>query len=119
MYKAAASTITAFVLLSGCASRPAPNLEPSAATAALKGEASPPPPATAANQPTTDGFAATVNRYCPIMQRSRLNATSMVDLTVEFEGQTVGLCCEDCRDGWQSMDDNERRERLKAVLAKR
>lgn len=66
-----------------------------------------------------DGFTATANRWCPIMQKMKLNASTAVEHTVEFEGRVVGFCCEDCRDAWASMDDTERRERLKAVLAKK
>ena len=64
------------------------------------------------------GFAATVNRWCPVMQKMKLNASTAVEHTTEFEGQIVGFCCEDCRDAWASMDDAERRERLKTVMAK-
>ncbi len=127
MLKAAGSVALACFLV-GCCARPQTNGDPSAAPATVAAPASPAvanrvsePPPTSANPvaPSADGFAATINRYCPIMQRSRLSATTMVDLVTEFEGQTVGFCCEDCRDAWQSMDDSERRERLKTVLAKR
>lgn len=65
-----------------------------------------------------DGFTATANHWCPIMQKMKLNASTAVEHTVEFDGQVVGFCCDDCRDAWASMDDAERRERLKTVMAK-
>jgi hypothetical protein len=64
------------------------------------------------------GFIATVNRYCPVMQRMKLNATTMVEHTTQFENKVVGFCCDDCRDAWESMSDEERRARLKVVLEK-
>lgn len=120
MFKPAASAVAMFVLLSGCNSEPRHASSTPAEPAMVRREspkASPPiaPPHAAA----ADGFAATVNRFCPVMQKARLSATTMVELTTEFEGETIGFCCDDCRDAWESMDDNERRDRLKTVLARK
>ena len=71
-----------------------------------------------ANEPP-DGFAATVNHYCPVMQKNTVNAQTPIERTVEFEGKMVGFCCDDCRDAWNSLTDDERRAMLTAALNKK
>ena len=63
-----------------------------------------------------DGFAMTANHVCPIMQKMKLNATTAVENTVEFEGKTVGFCCADCVEAWNSMSDDDRRVLLTKVI---
>lgn len=66
-----------------------------------------------------DGFKKTVNHSCPIMQKHALGQFTMAEHTVEFEGQTVGFCCDDCPETWKLMSDDERRAALKAVTGKK
>lgn len=66
-----------------------------------------------------DGFIQTANHLCPVMQKMKLNETTAVEHTVEFEGKVIGFCCEDCLDAWASMSDDERRDRVKTVMGKK
>jgi hypothetical protein len=65
------------------------------------------------------GFARSNNLYCPVMQKVRLKPHVMVEYAVEFDDMTIGFCCEDCVEAWKAMDDAERRERVKTVMAKK
>lgn len=65
------------------------------------------------------GFSATVNRYCPVMQKNQLGTYTMTEHTAQFDGKTVGFCCDDCPEAWQVMTDEQRRASLEAVQAKK
>lgn len=65
------------------------------------------------------GFTATINQYCPVMQKMKLGETTMVEHTAQFEGKTIGFCCEDCTAAWDAMSNDERRARVAAVLKKK
>jgi hypothetical protein len=72
----------------------------------------------AAKQPP-DGFAATVNHFCPVSPKHALGEFTAIEHTVQFEGQTVGFCCDDCPEAWKEMTDVEKRTALKAALEKK
>lgn len=59
---------------------------------------------------TTVTEVALVNTVCPLKGEP-------VDenVTVVWNGQTVGFCCEDCRDAWEKLTDDERAEKLAAL----
>ncbi|MFT3685145.1 MAG: hypothetical protein QM783_09515 [Phycisphaerales bacterium] len=65
------------------------------------------------------GFAATVNHYCPVMKKNVLGKFTATEHTVQFEGKTVGFCCDDCPETWKEMTEVEKRAALKAVLEKK
>jgi hypothetical protein len=53
------------------------------------------------------------------MQKNALRPFTAVEHTVEFEGTTIGFCCDDCPEAWKVLSDDERRAAIKAVLSKK
>jgi hypothetical protein len=68
---------------------------------------------------TSDGTLPAINTFCPIMPQRAIEGRVHEALSRSFEGQTVGLCCEECVLAWDSLDDQERRERLARVMPER
>ncbi len=63
--------------------------------------------ASAGDEASTVVAKASVNSICPISGEA-------VDgeHTVEFQGQTVGLCCEDCQAEWDKLTDEKKAYKL-------
>lgn len=59
--------------------------------------------------------SAPVNKYCVLMPDHEVDAKNPV--TVDYKGQKVGFCCEDCIDGWQQMSDAKKDAMLKKAIA--
>ncbi|MCA9263489.1 MAG: hypothetical protein KDA60_06550 [Planctomycetales bacterium] len=59
--------------------------------------------------PTT--VVATVNEYCPIMG----GKVTKEGGTVQWQGQTIGFCCDSCDEEWQALSDEEKAEKLAAA----
>jgi len=66
-----------------------------------------------ANQPTSATTVA-VNEYCPIMGGKVASKGG----TVEWDGKTIGFCCDGCDEKWQALSDGEKSEKLAAAQAK-
>ena len=64
--------------------------------------------------PSTNSEAATtlntINEHCPIMGGD----VTAEGGTVEWNGETVGFCCDGCSEKWQALSEEEK----KAALAK-
>jgi hypothetical protein len=61
------------------------------------------------------GFVKVVNAFCPIMQRKAIEGEVPTDLTRALDGETIGVCCDECAAAWDALTDAERRERVQAV----
>jgi len=61
---------------------------------------------------STSSMQGVINTHCPIMKEK-------VDpeLTVDWNGEKVGLCCPPCLDEWKEMTDSERKTALKEAAA--
>ena len=79
-----------------------------------------------ATQPATESTAAVeqtaepvmvslANESCPIMGGK---AKTTEDLTREFNGQTVGFCCDGCPQKWDKLSDDEKSAKLAEVQKK-
>lgn len=65
-------------------------------------------------QKSTHAAAATpVNKVCPVGGHS----AEGTGVTTSFQGQTVGFCCESCKDEWSKMSDANRSAKLKEAMA--
>lgn len=61
--------------------------------------------------------AATVtlaNAVCPMM-----DDVAKEDITVEWNGKTVGFCCRDCIPEWNSLTEEEKTAKFAAAMEKR
>lgn len=58
--------------------------------------------------------AAATNAFCPIMG----GPVSPDGGTVEWNGQTIGFCCDGCDDEWQSLSESEKEQKLSEAKAK-
>jgi len=58
-----------------------------------------------------------VNAACPMMPEHEVPQSGAA--TVVYKGQTVGFCCSDCVDGWQSLSDSEKGKALREAMAAR
>lgn len=63
------------------------------------------PPAVA----TTD----TYNQVCPIMG----GEVTAEGGTVEWDGKTIGFCCDGCDEKWEALSEDEKAEKLAAAQA--
>lgn len=61
------------------------------------------------------GFVKVVNAFCPIMQRKAIEGEVPTDLSRTLDGETIGVCCDECAGAWDALTDAERRERVQAV----
>jgi hypothetical protein len=53
-----------------------------------------------------------VNARCPIMG-NRIDPNSVPkELTVEWQGKTVGFCCAACPPQWKDLSDEEKQQKL-------
>ncbi|MCA9036518.1 MAG: hypothetical protein KDA89_01485 [Planctomycetaceae bacterium] len=50
------------------------------------------------------------NAKCPIM-----GGKPKSELTAEYDGQTIGFCCEGCPEKWAALSDEEKAEKLAAA----
>lgn len=65
------------------------------------------PPKDKQSQAETNKSVA-VNTVCPIMG----NDVDPDAVTVQFKGQTIGFCCDDCDEKWAKLTDKEKEEKL-------
>jgi hypothetical protein len=95
MKKTAALFVTAIALatLAGCASS---KKEAAADTAAAPKQAN----------------MGIVNTKCPMM----LSHPAGTKVTVDYNGQKVGLCCAGCVGGWNKLTAEQKAEKLKAAM---
>jgi len=63
---------------------------------------------------TADASAQTVNEVCPIMG-GKVTAEGG---TVEWNGKTIGFCCDGCEEKWEALTDHEKTEKLAAAQTK-
>ena len=61
---------------------------------------------------STDGVKAAINSVCPMSGE----AVSM-DCCVEYDGNTIAFCCEECMTKFNEMSDEEKQEEVKRILA--
>lgn len=54
-----------------------------------------------------------VNKVCPLMTEHPVSKT----VTVMHKGQTVGFCCDDCKDSFENMSEQEKDAALAAAIA--
>ncbi|NND97122.1 MAG: hypothetical protein HKN47_07330 [Pirellulaceae bacterium] len=50
------------------------------------------------------------NKKCPIM-----GGTPSVDLTAQYEGKTIGFCCDGCPQKWAALSDEAKAEKFAPV----
>ena len=50
------------------------------------------------------------NRKCPIM-----GGKPTTELTTQYEGGTIGFCCDGCPQKWASLSDEQRAEKFSSV----
>lgn len=60
------------------------------------------------------GTVTSVNHYCALMPDHPVNPA----VTTQWNGQTVGFCCEDCISGWAELSDTQKSSALKLAVAK-
>lgn len=64
----------------------------------------------------TDPVEATsvslANTKCPIM-----GGTPTEELTVDYDGKTIGFCCDGCPQKWATLDEDEKAEKFAKVDA--
>ena len=58
---------------------------------------------------TTVAFA---NTKCPIM-----GGTPTAELTVDYDGKTIGFCCDGCPEKWAELSDDAKAEKFAKVDA--
>lgn len=56
----------------------------------------------------------TVNEYCPMMG----GKISEEGGTVEWDGKTIGFCCDGCDEKFMALSDEEKAEKLTAAIEK-
>lgn len=52
------------------------------------------------------------NDRCPIM-----GGKPTAELTAEYQGKTIGFCCEGCPEEWAALSDQEKAEKFAKVAA--
>ena len=64
---------------------------------------------TATTEPETSAESTIqfANAKCPIM-----GGKPKSELTAEYEGQTIGFCCEGCPEKWAALPDDEKAEKF-------
>ncbi|MFN3159196.1 MAG: hypothetical protein ACE37I_07765 [Rubinisphaera brasiliensis] len=67
----------------------------------------------AAEQSHAAAAASTVNEYCPIMGGKVTEAGG----TVDWNGKTIGFCCDGCDEKWEALSEEEKAEKLAAAQA--
>ena len=68
---------------------------------------------TATTEPSTTAETQTVefaNVKCPIM-----GGKPSAELTAQYEGKTIGFCCDGCPEKWAALPDDEKAEKFAAV----
>lgn len=60
------------------------------------------------------GTVTSVNHYCALMADHPVNPK----VTTQWNGQTVGFCCEDCIAGWAELTEQQKADALKVAVAK-
>ncbi len=68
------------------------------------------------NSPKADTAAAapaTVNKVCALMHDHPVDPA----LSVDYKGQKVGFCCDDCKVEWAGMSDAKRDAQLAGAIA--
>lgn len=70
---------------------------------------------TAQSTATADAAAApaTVNKVCALMHDHPVDPA----LSVDYKGQKVGFCCDDCKTEWAGMSDAKRDAQLAGAIA--
>ncbi|WP_404307032.1 hypothetical protein [Neorhodopirellula lusitana] len=68
-----------------------------------------PPAAPEAVEATRVSFA---NAECPIM-----GGKPSAELTTEYDGKTIGFCCDGCPEKWASLSDEDKAEKFAKVDA--
>ena len=58
---------------------------------------------------TKTASAATFNATCPMMDGNEVSADAG---SVEFNGKTIGFCCEECLGSWNEMTDQEKSDKF-------
>jgi len=60
---------------------------------------------------SSDSTVATANAFCPIMG-GKVSAKAK---TVEWNGKTIGFCCDGCDEEFMALSDEEKTEKLAAA----
>jgi hypothetical protein len=68
-----------------------------------------PPASVDASEATPVNFA---NAKCPIM-----GGKPTAELTTDYEGKTIGFCCDGCPEKWETLSDDEKAEKFAKVDA--
>jgi len=64
------------------------------------------------SDPTPETMSvATVNDHCPIMG----GEVTPKGGTVEWNGKTIGFCCDGCDEKWEALSEEEKAEKLAAA----
>jgi hypothetical protein len=66
--------------------------------------------------PHTKAEHGVVNVRCPIMGTKIDPADVPEELTRQWKGKTVGFCCPGCPAKWDELTDEQKKEKLKAVM---
>lgn len=61
--------------------------------------------------PSSEAAAATVNTHCPIMG----GEVTPEGGTTQWNGQTIGFCCDGCEPKWDALSDEAKGEKLAAA----
>ncbi|TWU46769.1 hypothetical protein [Rubripirellula reticaptiva] len=71
---------------------------------------------TATTSPTPEAVEATAvnfaNAKCPIM-----GGKPSAELTTEYDGKTIGFCCDGCPEKWAALTDEDKAEKFAKVNA--
>jgi len=70
------------------------------------------PAAPKAPEAPKTGSMGIVNNKCPMM----LSHPAGTKVTVDLNGQKVGLCCAGCLPGWNKLTAEQKAEKLKAAM---
>lgn len=62
----------------------------------------------AAAKPAANASMGIVNSKCPMMPEHAAGSS----VTVDYNGQKVGLCCKGCISGWNKLTEAEKADRL-------
>lgn len=60
------------------------------------------------------GGAELMNTHCIFMQDEEVDPT----VTVDFDGNKIGFCCDSCANKFVKMDDDKKREKIGAAMKK-
>lgn len=66
--------------------------------------------ATTDSESSTESTVQFANAKCPIM-----GGKPKAELTAEYEGKTIGFCCDGCPQKWDALSDEEKAEKLAAA----